>query len=70
MIARFGLLKRPAGMTPYVVMPVDGIVKFWFRDKETAAELYASDIVNRTQEHAKAFLDTITPFFVETRRIV
>ncbi|MFV0383641.1 EthD family reductase [Paracoccus sp. (in: a-proteobacteria)] len=55
---------------PYEEVPVDGIVEFWFRDKETAAELYASDIVTETQEHAKFFLDTITPYFVETRRIV
>lgn len=54
----------------YDEVPVDGIVEFWFRNREEAAELYASDIVTRTQEHAKVFLDTITPFFVETRRIV
>ncbi|MBB3139874.1 EthD domain-containing protein [Halomonas organivorans] len=54
----------------YEAVPVDGIVEFWFRSKEEAAELYASDIVARTQEHAKVFLDTITPYFVETRKIV
>ncbi|MCR8550621.1 EthD family reductase [Salipiger sp. P9] len=54
----------------YDAVPVDGIVEFWFRDKDTAAELYASDIVTETQEHAKVFLDTITPYFVETRTIV
>lgn len=54
----------------YDEVPVDGIVEFWFRDKETAAVLYASDIVTETQEHAKVFLDTITPYFVETRKIV
>jgi uncharacterized protein (TIGR02118 family) len=51
-------------------VPVDGIVEFWFRDKETAARLYASDIVTRTQRHALDFLAEITPFFVETRQIV
>lgn len=55
---------------PYEDVPIDGIVEFWFRDKETAAELYASDIVTRTQLHALEFLDEITPYFVETRRIV
>lgn len=54
----------------YNEVPVDGIVEFWFRNKQEAAELYASDIVAQTQEHAKVFLDTITPFFVETRQIV
>ncbi|EHA17525.1 EthD family reductase [Halomonas sp. HAL1] len=54
----------------YNEVPVDGIVEFWFRNKEEAAELYASDIVAKTQEHAKVFLDTITPYFVETRKIV
>ncbi|SLN53869.1 EthD protein [Aquimixticola soesokkakensis] len=51
-------------------VPVDGIVEFWFRDKEAAAELYAKDIVTETQEHAKVFLDTITPYFVDSRRLV
>lgn len=51
-------------------LPVDGIVEFWFRDTETAARLYASEIVARTQAHAAVFLSEITPFFVETRRIV
>ncbi|MCB1397691.1 MAG: EthD family reductase [Rhodobacter sp.] len=55
---------------PYEAVPVDGIVEFWFRDTETAARLYASDVVARTQQHARVFLDEITPFFVETRRIV
>ena len=54
----------------YDAVPVDGIVEFWFRDTDTAARLYASDLVARTQEHAKVFLDQITPFFVETRQIV
>lgn len=50
-------------------VPVDGIVEFWFRDKETAAQLYASEIVAETQKHAAKFLAEITPYFVETRRI-
>ena len=54
----------------YEGIPVDGIVEFWFRDTETAAELYQSEIVARTQDHAKVFLAEITPFFVETRQIV
>lgn len=54
----------------YEEVPIDGIVEFWFRNKEEAAALYASDVVKRTQEHATIFLDEITPFFVETRNIV
>ncbi|MGG7565511.1 EthD family reductase [Rhodovulum sp. DZ06] len=54
---------------PYDAVPVDGIVAFRFRDEATAARLYASEIVARTQVHAKSFLEEITPFFVETRRI-
>lgn len=53
----------------YDAVPVDGIVEFWFRDKETAARIYTSEIVAQTQRHALEFLDEITPFFVETRRI-
>lgn len=56
--------------SPYDEVPIDGIVEFWFRNKDAAAALYASDIVKRTQQHAQVFLDEITPFFVETRQIV
>jgi uncharacterized protein (TIGR02118 family) len=55
---------------PYAEVPVDGIVEFWFRDTGTAARTYASAAVARTQRHALDFLDEITPFFVEPRRIV
>jgi uncharacterized protein (TIGR02118 family) len=54
----------------YDEVPVDGIVEFWFRNKDEAAELYATDVVAETQRHARVFLDEITPFFVETRQIV
>lgn len=54
----------------YDELPIDGIVEFWFRDTETAAKLYASEIVQQTQRHAEQFLAEITPFFVETRQIV
>ncbi|WP_226550620.1 EthD domain-containing protein [Celeribacter naphthalenivorans] len=54
----------------YASVPIDGIVEFWFRDTDTAAKLYASDIVTQTQEHAKVFLAEITPYFVQTRQIV
>lgn len=54
----------------YEAVPIDGIVEFWFRDTETAAATYTSEAVQRTQRHALEFLDEITPFFVETRRIV
>ncbi|WP_226549595.1 hypothetical protein [Celeribacter naphthalenivorans] len=46
--------------------PVDGGIEFWFRDKEATAELYAQVIATETQEHAKVFLDTITPYFVSS----
>lgn len=55
---------------PYGAVPVDGIVEFWFRDTGTAARTYESAAVQKTQAHALEFLDEITPFFVETRRIV
>lgn len=54
----------------YDEVPVDGIVEIWFHNKAEAAELYASDIVAKTQEHAKVFLDTITPYLVETHKII
>lgn len=60
----------PDQTVDYETVPVDGIVEFWFRDKDQAAEIYASDAVARTQRHADDFLAEITPFFVEPRRIV
>jgi len=54
----------------YDEVPVDGIVEFWFRNEEEAAQIYQSDIVTQTQQHALDFLDEITPFFVTTRTIV
>lgn len=59
----------PDRAVDYPALPVDGIVEFWFRNEAAAARLYASDIVARTQAHARLFLQEITPFFVETRTI-
>lgn len=60
----------PTESVGHDVLPVDGIVEFRFRDKDEAAALYASEIVARTQAHAREFLAEITPFFVETRQIL
>lgn len=60
----------PTHSVDHGALPVDGVVEFWFRDKDEAAALYASDIVAQTQAHAGEFLAEITPFFVETRRIL
>lgn len=60
----------PADNASYDKVPVDGIVEFWFRNTQEAADVYASDIARETQVHAKSFLQEITPFFVETRKIV
>jgi hypothetical protein len=54
----------------YDEVPVDGIVEFWFRNEAEAKDIYASDIVAKTQQHALIFLDEITPFFVKTSQIV
>jgi uncharacterized protein (TIGR02118 family) len=54
----------------YDEVPVDGIVEFWFRNEAEAKDIYASDIVTKTQQHALIFLDEITPFFVKTSQIV
>lgn len=51
-------------------VPVDGIVEIWFANHETAAETQASPIGVETLAHARAFLSEITPFLVDSHRIL
>ncbi|GKY86584.1 EthD domain-containing protein [Sinisalibacter aestuarii] len=51
-------------------VPVDGIVEFWFRNKEEASQTYASEACARTRDHGADFVEQITPFFVEDRKLV
>ncbi|GKY86583.1 EthD family reductase [Sinisalibacter aestuarii] len=51
-------------------VPIDGIVEFWYRDKDVAADVYASDIVAEAKVHGRTFLGEVTPYFVEERRVV
>lgn len=51
-------------------VPVDGIVELWFPDSEAIVEAFSSPQAEITQGHAKTFLDTITTFLVESRRLL
>lgn len=51
-------------------VPVDGIVELWFPSAEAIVEAFSSPQAEITQGHAKAFLDTITTFLVQSRRLL
>ncbi|MCC6306286.1 MAG: EthD family reductase [Rhodobacteraceae bacterium] len=51
-------------------VPVDGIVEIWFASDARMKAAHAAPIVAATMAHAREFLSEITPFLVETRRIV
>lgn len=50
-------------------VPVDGIVELWFADAEAIVAAFASPQAAITQGHARTFLDTITTYLVETRKV-
>lgn len=51
-------------------VPVDGIVELWFPSAEAIVEAFSSPQAEITQGHAKTFLDTITTFLVQSRRLL
>lgn len=54
----------------YDELPIDGIVELWFSDTDSLNVAFASPQGVETMAHAKTFIDEITTFLVETRRIV
>lgn len=54
----------------YDELPIDGIVELWFSDTDSLHAAFASPQGVETMAHAKTFIDEITTFLVETRRIV
>ncbi len=54
----------------YDEMPIDGVVELWFTDTEALNAAFASPEGQRTMAHAGTFIDEITTFLVETRKII
>lgn len=54
----------------YDDLPLDGIVELWFEDAPTLEAAFASPAGRVTMDHARCFLQEITAFLVEERRIV
>jgi uncharacterized protein (TIGR02118 family) len=53
-----------------IATEIDGVVELWFPDVNSIAAAFSSPAAEVSQGHAKAFLETITTFLVETYRIV
>jgi uncharacterized protein (TIGR02118 family) len=49
---------------------IDGVVELWFPDVNSIAAAFSSPAAEVSQGHAKAFLETITTFLVDSYRIV
>ena len=54
----------------YDDLPMDGIVEMWFKDEDTLQAAFSAPAGQSTMAHAKTFLDQITAFLVNERRIV
>jgi uncharacterized protein (TIGR02118 family) len=54
----------------YPELPVDGVVELWFSSTEQLNEAFSSPQGAQTMKHAQSFIDEITTFIVETRRVI
>jgi uncharacterized protein (TIGR02118 family) len=54
----------------YRELPIDGVVELWFTDTDALNAAFASPEGVRTMAHAETFIDEITTFLVESRKIV
>ncbi|MGE4339294.1 MAG: EthD domain-containing protein [Pigmentiphaga sp.] len=54
----------------YEELPVDGVVELWLESAEAIDASFGSFEGSETMRHADTFLQEITPFLVEERRIV
>jgi len=54
----------------YEELPIDGIVELWFESPATLEAAFSSPAGRTTMRHALNFLEEITAFVVEERRIV
>lgn len=54
----------------YEELPIDGIVELWFENPSTLEAAFSSPAGRTTMRHALSFLEEITAFVVEERRVV
>ncbi len=54
----------------YDQLPIDGMVELWFQSVETLAAAFASPAGQAAMQHATTFIEEITTYLVEPRRIV
>jgi uncharacterized protein (TIGR02118 family) len=54
----------------YDDLPVDGVVELWFTSTESLNDAFASPQGVQTMKHAESFIDEITTFIVETRKVI
>jgi uncharacterized protein (TIGR02118 family) len=54
----------------YDELPVDGVVELWFTSTESLNNAFASPQGVQTMKHAESFIDEITTFIVETRKVI
>jgi uncharacterized protein (TIGR02118 family) len=54
----------------YGELPVDGVVELWFTSTEQLNDAFSSPQGVQTMKHAQSFIDEITTFIVETRRVI
>ncbi|MGX2959609.1 EthD domain-containing protein [Peribacillus sp. JNUCC 23] len=51
---------------PYEELPIDGIVEFWFRDKESMDAAFSAPTAIKAIDHARVFIDEISTFTIES----
>lgn len=54
----------------YDDVPIDGIVEMWFDDREHIETAFSSPQGQRTMEHARTFLSTISTYLVEPIQVL
>jgi hypothetical protein len=51
---------------PYEELPIDGIVEFWFKDKESMDAAFSAPTAIKAIDHARVFIDEISTFTIES----
>ena len=52
---------------PYEELPIDGIVEFWFKDKESMDAAFSAPTAKKAIDHARVFIDEISTFTIESQ---
>lgn len=53
-------------LVPYEELPIDGIVEFWFKDKESMDAAFSASTAMKAIDHARVFIDEISTFTIES----